>query len=336
MATGLAAETLGLPAPWLLAGLLGGLAVAVARGRALEIPRAPTVASQAAVGVTLGAALRPGSLEGVGGAWWIVLGIVGLTLALSVAVAFAVARVSGLDRATATIGMLPGAAPALIAVGDEVGADARLVATMQYARVLFVVASVPALALLLGSTADGRGGGGGGAPTAAPTGAEPVLIALGLAVAGAALAALARSPAASLVGPLVLSAVVGVSGLLPVAVPSAVADAAFVVVGASVGLRFDRDAIRHAGRLAPYMAVGILALIVGSAVVAAILLDALDTDPLTAYLATTPGGISSVLAAAFDSHADLTIVIAVQTLRLLFLALAAPFAVRLLGVRAPA
>lgn len=333
MAAELLAELIGLPAPWLLGGLLGGLAVALARGHMLEVPRAPTVASQATVGVTLGAAVAPGSLGGLGAVWWIVFAGVAITLCLSVAVALLLARVSDLDRVTATIGMLPGAAPALIAVGEDVGADARLVATMQYGRVLLVVASVPALALLLGAGAGMPGGGG--SFSGAPGGIEPVLVAFGLAAAGTAIAALAHAPAASLVGPLVLSTLAGVTGLLPVAVPAVAADAAFAIVGASVGLRFDRDAIRHAGRLAPYMGGAILTLMAACAAPAFLVVEALDTDVLTAYLATTPGGISSVLAAAFDSGADVTIVVAVQTVRLMMLALIAPFAARLLRVRAP-
>ena len=329
---GIVAEAIGLPAPWLLAGLLGGLAVAVTRGGALDVPQAPTVVSQAVVGVALGASVAPGSLGGIAGAWPLVLALVAATLGSSVAVAFGLARLTEIDRVTAALGMLPGAAPALIAVGDEVDADARLVATMQYGRVLLVVATVPLLALLLGS---GAAAPGAGPPRPeAPTGLEPVLAAAALAAAGAALATLARAPAASLVGPLILSAVAAATGIVPLAVPGLVADAAFVVVGASVGLRFDRESLRHAGRLAPYMAAAVLVLTVICAALGVVLLAALDTDPLTAYLATTPGGISSVLAAAFDSGADLTVVVAVQTLRLMVLALAAPFAARLLRVRA--
>ena len=333
MAAGLAAEAVGLPAPWLLAGLLGGLAVAATRGGALEVPQAPTVVSQAVVGVALGASIAPGSLAGIAGAWWLVLALVAATLGSSVAVAFGLARFADIDLTTAALGMLPGAAPALIAVGDEVDADARLVATMQYGRVLLVVATVPLLALVLGS--GGEAPGAGPARPAAPAGFEPVLAAAALATVGALLARIARAPAASLVGPLVVSTVASVTGIVPLAVPGVVADATFVVVGASVGLRFDREALRHAGRLAPYMAGGVLALTVICAALGLALLAALGTDPLTAYLATTPGGISSVLAAAFDSGADLTVVVAVQTLRLMLLALLAPFATRLLRVSAP-
>ena len=141
MAAGLAAEVVGLPAPWLLAGLLGGLAVAATRG-ALDVPPPATVVSQAVVGVALGASIAPGSLGGIAGAWPLVLALVAATLGSSVAVAFGLARIAGIDRVTAALGMLPGAAPALIAVGDEVDADARLVATMQYGRVLLVLSLI--------------------------------------------------------------------------------------------------------------------------------------------------------------------------------------------------
>jgi uncharacterized protein len=333
---GRAAEAAGLPAPWLLAGLLGGLAVALTRGRPLVAPRTPIVAAQATVGVVLGSQVAPAALAGVASDWWLVVAAVGLTLALSVAVARTLARASGLDRLTATIGLLPGAAPALVAVGDELGADARLVATIQYGRVLLVVASVPVLALIVGSGAEGGGipGGGpgtGGGPDGS-AGLETTLAAAAVAVVGVAVAALARLPAASLVGPLALAALVTATGLLEVGVPGAIADAAFVGIGASVGLLYDRASLRRAGRLLPAIVGAVLALTAACAVPAAMLVLGTGTDALTAYLATTPGGISSVLAAAFDSGADLTLVIAVQTLRLLVLALVAPFAARLLRV----
>ena len=49
---------------------------------------------------------------------------------------------------------------------------------------------------------------------------------------------------------------------------------------------------------------------------------------LDSYLATTPGGLYAVLAAAFGTGADTTFVIAVQTLRLFVMVLLAPLVVR--------
>ena len=49
-----------------------------------------------------------------------------------------------------------------------------------------------------------------------------------------------------------------------------------------------------------------------------------------AYLATTPGGLYAVLAAAFGAGTDTTFVLAVQTLRVLVMVLLAPAVVRVL------
>ena len=63
----------------------------------------------------------------------------------------------------------------------------------------------------------------------------------------------------------------------------------------------------------------------------AVLLDlATSATLLDAYLATTPGGLYAVLAAAFGSGADTTFVLAVQTLRVLVMVLLAPAMVRIL------
>ena len=57
--------------------------------------------------------------------------------------------------------------------------------------------------------------------------------------------------------------------------PGVLADAAFVVVGASVGLRFDRESVRRAGRLAPAMVGAVVVLSVACAVLGFALLVAL-------------------------------------------------------------
>ncbi len=52
------------------------------------------------------------------------------------------------------------------------------------------------------------------------------------------------------------------------------------------------------------------------------------TDLLTAYLATTPGGIDSVAVIALGSSANASLVLAVQMLRLFAVVLAGPILVR--------
>jgi uncharacterized protein len=78
----------------------------------------------------------------------------------------------------------------------------------------------------------------------------------------------------------------------------------------------------------------ILALIALCGGLAALLTDRLHIDPLTAYLATSPGGIDSVaIIAASSAHVDIPFVMAMQTARFLFVIFAGPPIVRFVARR---
>jgi membrane AbrB-like protein len=71
------------------------------------------------------------------------------------------------------------------------------------------------------------------------------------------------------------------------------------------------------------MLLSIFALIAICGLIAAVLVAA-GIDPLTAYLATSPGGADSVAIIAASSNVDLRFVMAMQTARLLVVLLTGP------------
>jgi membrane AbrB-like protein len=153
---------------------------------------------------------------------------------------------------------------------------------------------------------------------------------------GVPVARLARVPVAALLGPMVVAAVVDLTGVPHgAAVPALVADAAFLVIGLQVGIRFTRESLRTVGRALPLALVLVAGLGVGCAALGEVLVVTAGVSPLTAYLATTPGGLYAVLATATSSGADPTVVLAVQVLRLFAVLLTAPLLARLLRRRAP-
>jgi membrane AbrB-like protein len=111
-------------------------------------------------------------------------------------------------------------------------------------------------------------------------------------------------------------------------VPAILREPAFAAIGLQVGLRFTPSLLRQAGRLLIPALLCIAGLLVACFGLALLLHAASDASLLDAYLATTPGGLYAVLAAAFGTGADTTFVIAVQTLRLFVMVLLAPVAVR--------
>jgi len=312
---------------------VAGVGVALVRGSTGEgLPRPLSLGAEAVAGVAIGSAVRLDAIGPVAAALPVVIAVALGTLALSVAAGALLARVSAIDRPTAALGLLAGAAPGVVAVSEEVDADPVLVTVMQFGRVFIIVATAPVIALALG--ADGPSTGTP-ASSAGPSVFGPTLgalVSLPVAVVGAMVASRLRIPAGGLIGPLVLAAALTAAGAGAVP-PGWLLNAAFAVIGLMVGLRFDRETGRRVGRLAPAMLAAVVGVILGCAGLGLVLVAALDVSFLTAYLATTPGGLSAVLAVAFAGGADTTIVLAVQALRLLLMVLAAPVAARLLRPR---
>src|SRR5215211_7730535 len=297
---GLAAQAMGLPAGWLVGPMLVALAFALAWKEHPTIPRWGRTASLAVVGGMLAATFRPSVLPLVASHWLPVGLVVCGTLFLSL------------------------------------GADARLVALMQYTRVVVVVVSatlVGRFGLVPGAepqTAPGQGlqAASGGVDLlvqgAVPAYAMTALVAVLGAWAGTRL----RLPAGALLGPLILGVAVEELGVVHLAWPPGVPQAAYLVLGLWVGLLFDGDSVKRAGRLFPVVLASAVGLVLACAALGWALATLTGIDGVTAYLATTPGGIDSVAIVALGSGADAPLVLAVQMLRLL----AVVFAGSLLGM----
>ena len=325
-------DRIGLPSASLFAALLVGLAAALLPPRMPAVPANVFRVAQAVTGVSLGVYVQSSSLHAVAGAWLPVIVVSAGTLALSLLCGWALVRTVGLEPPTAALGMVAGGASGIVGMARELGADDRLVAVMQYLRVLVVVVLTPVLVALAFSHPHGHDAGG--TPATAPVLGSLRDWALMLAaLALGALGALAtRLPAGSLLGPMIVAAILTLV-VGDFQVPALVREPAFAAIGLQVGLRFTPQLVRQAGRLLVPTLLCIGGLLV-SCFGLALLLDATtDASLLDSYLATTPGGLYAVLAAAFGTGADTTFVIAVQTLRLFVMVLLAPVVVRRLVLR---
>jgi membrane AbrB-like protein len=129
-------------------------------------------------------------------------------------------------------------------------------------------------------------------------------------------------PAGALLGPLILGVALEELGVTRLTWPPGVPQAAFLVLGLWVGLLFDRASIKRAGRIFPLVLASAVGLVVACTGLGWALVTLTSIDGLTAYLATTPGGIDSVAIMALGSGADAPLVLAVQTLRLFAVVLA--------------
>jgi uncharacterized protein len=328
IAGGIALDAIGLPSSYLFAALLLGLAIALARPDRVGLDLRAFRAAQAVAGVSLGAYLQSEALRAVAGSLVPVLLVSAGTLALSLAAGAILARTTPLDPPTAALGMIAGGASGIVGMSGELGADDRLVAFMQYLRVLVVVLLTPiGIVVLFGGE---HGSGAAPPPSAGLLGAwwEWALTAV-LALAGAWAAGRLRVTAGVLLGPMVLTGAVVLLGLADgFAVPDLVGQTAFALIGLQVGLRFTPATVRLLGRLTAPVLLAIAGLLVASFGLAILLDLTTSATLLDAYLATTPGGLYAVLAVAYGAGADTTFIVAVQSLRVVAMVLVAPLAVR--------
>ncbi|GGC46543.1 AbrB family transcriptional regulator [Chelatococcus reniformis] len=328
---GVALHAAQLPAALLLGPLLGAICVAVC-GAQLALPRPAFIAAQGIVGCLVARAITASILWSIAKDWPAMLLIVLTTVIASGLVGAALTRLGTLPGATAAWGSAPGAASAMVAMGEAFGADPRLVAFMQYLRVVCVVFTASLVSrLLLGAepVALAPSHPHDVAPWTSQIG--PVAVTLLIAWIGAFIGAKARIPAGGMLVPMVVGGALHIAELVPLTLPQPLLACAYAAIGWYIGLRFTPKVLLHAIRAMPQLLLATFALIAlcgGSAVVLHLMLG---TDPLTAFLATTPGGLDAVAIIAVGTHADVPLVLAAQTLRLLAVIVTGPPLARLIA-----
>jgi membrane AbrB-like protein len=218
----------------------------------------------------------------------------------------------------------------MMVMSGAFGADVQLVAFMQDLRVVGVAAV---------SSIVARVWVGASAPVAHATSWFPALpwldFAGTLAVAGlgGAIGVRLRLPAGALLVPMAAGALLEGMGLLTITLPPWLLAISYALLGWNVGLGFTRTILMHALRTLPVILLSIFILIGVSGILAFILVEAAGIDPLTAYLATCPGGVDSIAIIAASSNADMSFVMALQTARLLLVLIAGPPLARLIARR---
>lgn len=124
--------------PLLLGSMIVGIIFSM-RGISLHPPRCTFLGAQAILGCMIAQNLTGSILTTLTAHWPMVIIILLATLISSAVIGWLLVRYSNLPGNTGAWGSSPGGAAAMVAMAQEYGADIRLVAFMQYLRVLLVV-----------------------------------------------------------------------------------------------------------------------------------------------------------------------------------------------------
>ena len=320
-------EAVRLPASLLLGPMAAAIVVGAA-GRPIAIPRAPFYVAQAVIGCLMARDLPPAIFTRLAQDWLLSGAAIVSVVVASAGLGIALSRLRILPGTTAIWGSMPGAASVMVLLAPSFGADARLVAFMQYLRVVMVAGTASAVGALVHA----------GAPAPrftlfAPVHPAALAPTLALILAAATIGPRARLPAGPLLIALFAGTALSDAGVLHIELPPLLLTLSYALLGWTFGARFTREMLARALHALPRLFLATAVLIGLCALLAVALAHAAHVDLLTAYLATSPGGADSIAIIASGSHVDAPFVMVMQAGRFLLIMAIGPTLARLLAGR---
>lgn len=332
-AGGLAFLYIRMPLAWML-GSMVFVAVAALAGAPKIMPMRVQPGFRAlmitVLGVMLGSAFKPEMIERA--SEW--LGLIALML-VYVPVATAICyllfrRFAGLDPVTAYFAATPGGLQEMTLVGEAYGGDGRSIILTHAIRIFCVVMTIPVWFRFVQGLDVPSMTPGPGLAEMLP--AEALLLAA-CGLLGWFGAKLLRLPAAQLVGPMVVSAIVHLLGWSTATPPPEVVALAQLVMGTALGCRFVGTPVRLLGRISLY-AVAAAAIMIAIAIGFTFAFASQVGVPSEALLLSlSPGGLAEMSLVALALGVEVAIVSSMHVFRIAVVVILAPMAFRIAGLK---
>lgn len=323
------------PLPWMLGPLLATSLVSIL-GAPTASARPLRNAGQWAIGAALGLYFTPEVTALVASLWWAI--VVAVLWALALGTAFGAwlyrlhaPRMHGVPqsmmRPTCFFAGSIGGASEMTLIAEREGGRTDLVAASHSLRVLLVTVSIPFALQWSGLQVQGLL-----APPARMVDAGGLLLLAALTGAGALLMRRLGRANPWFIGAMAASMAVTMAGFTLSAVPQWLSNAAQLVIGVSLGVRFTRGFMHMAPRWLATVAAGTVALMAACALFAWALAALTGLRWATLVLGTSPGGIAEMSITAKVLQLGVPVVTAFQVCRLIaVLLLVEPLYRRLYG-----
>lgn len=296
LAGALAAQAIGLPIPFLLGSLsftaVLSLVLFARTGQRLWYPQALRKVCIAVIGTMIGTTFAPEVLSVLPG-MLLTLPAMLLFILAAQGVNFVIfRRLAGYDAPTAFYAAMPGGLVEAVLLGEKAGGNAEILSVQHFARIVMVVIAVPGVFYL--ATGEIVGSAGGQTlESRVPAWTDWAAFAV-LAPAGMFLGDKLRLPAAHMVGPLVLSALLHGAGVLDVAGPAVLLNGAQLVVGAGLGVMFARSTLPQLAVCFGFGAVSIAVTLLLSAGFALALSGLVPLSTASLFISFAPGGVTEM------------------------------------------
>ncbi|MCL1563262.1 AbrB family transcriptional regulator [Parasaccharibacter sp. TMW 2.1886] len=311
-----------LTAGMMLGPMAAGIILSI-RNRGVTIKPVFFTMAQAILACVVVNSLTGSVLHHIMSHWILVLFSVLSVILVSFSTGACLAWFGVMPGTTALWGTSPGAASTMVMLCGSFGADTRLTAFMLYFRVIMVAVATSLISWIVIRT-------GHATPTPAPMRGN-LLPTLLLVTISTVIGLRLRSPAATLLLTILTGATAQLSGLFQISAPFWIRIPAYLTIGWSIGLRFTAPVLRYALRSIPAVALSSMTLITSCALLALPVAHFARIDLLSAYLATSPGGLDTIIVISANVPIALPFIIAMQTARMLAIITLGPAIARPLG-----
>ncbi|MCE0495041.1 AbrB family transcriptional regulator [Vibrio salinus] len=304
-------EQFKLPAALMLGPMIAALTLA-SSGLKFRLNRRVFALAQGFVGMMIMEHLPTHAWQAFVHQWPIFLFGTLSTLLVSAIVSWYVAHAKRFPGSTAVWGISPGAASAMTLMSEGYGADMRIVAFMQYSRVVCCALATMFVARVAANATET------GQPIidwlALPLNLD-ILIKTLLILTGVYIGKRFALPGGALITPMVLGFVFNLIHPIPTPLPMTVLTLAYALLGWGIGFRFTKEVLRHVLHLLPIIFSSIFVLLTANVILAYIITLLVDVSFISAFLATSPGGVDSVAIISTSVNANVPFVMAMQLAR---------------------
>ncbi len=304
---------LSVPLPWMI-GPMVAMAACNFRGAELRAPVGGRALGQVVIGTALGLYFTPFVAREVAALWHILVAAAILAIAVGALCGWMLARLSGVDRATAFFASVPGGATEMAVLAERFGARVDHVAFAQSLRILLVVLVIPVTL-----TYSGVHGSDAYAPSATGFDGPQLALLFGIAAAAGGLLRLARVANPFMFGPLLAVAMLTMADAGFSSMPAPLSNAGQLLLGCALGARFERRSLRTLPAFAAAVIVSVLAAIVLSAGAALALGYFTGVAFASLLLAVAPGGIAEMCITANVLQLGVPLVTAAHVTRVVVL-----------------
>jgi membrane AbrB-like protein len=251
-----------------------------------------------------------------------------LLLVCTYLIAWSGAKLTGLDFPTVLLGSIPGGLTQMVALAQEVkGIDLTVVTFLQISRIIMILFFVPLLIFspLFGTSLHHSLTATASAATVSWGGLFPHILVYAVVCTGFALLwKKIKFPTAFLLGPMVATIALHLSGFSGLALPSSLVSFSQLLIGGYLGLMLKPENLKNKFKIILLALLSGMALL-GCSVVLSLLLTQLHAIPMsTSFLSLSPGGMDQMGIIAKEVNADLSFVSCYQLFRTLFIFLAVP------------